>query len=57
MVKAGLPEAKGQAGSVPPGGKDGDTHSLRDSALESRTRYIHPGDAHPVRDERPEKAT
>ena len=56
-VKVGLLEAQGQAGRGGPGGKDGDTHSLLDRALDCRTRYIRPGDAHPVRDERPEKAT
>ena len=56
-VKAGLPEAQGQAGQGSPGGKDGDTHSLLDRALETRALYIRPGDAHPVRDERPERAT
>jgi hypothetical protein len=57
MVKVGLLEAQGQAGRDEPGGKDGETRSLLDRALEGRTRYIRPGDARPVRDERPEKAT
>ena len=38
-------------------GKDGDAHSLLVGQLEDRTGQIRPGDVHPVREERPERAT
>ena len=37
--------------------KDGDAHSPLDGLIEIRTDHIRLGDVHPVRDERPERAT
>jgi len=45
---------RGKAAHV---GRDGDAHGRLDRLEGVKTDDIRPGDAHPVREERPEKAT
>ena len=48
---------KVERGKVDRVGRDGDAHSPLVGLLVDKTDQIRPEDAHPVRDERPERAT